>query len=398
MNHGATWLLWIAELALAIVLFGWIGYRWLKRSDDPARLMFNWILSGLVFLLIGFVVVPLVRKGDAFSGVGLAAVAGITLGIIWASSIGGLLVRPLENLLTGGVETPKEEPQYSMAESLRKKGNYSAALSAIHVQLSRFPNDFKGLMMAAEIHALDLRDLDSARELIQRLVSLSGTSPEHVSFGLNRLADWELDLAQDPVAARITIETIVQRYPDTETAQLAYQRLAHMPTAETLRAREETGPVAVPHITERLGLCLDQSRYLPVAEAPAQAVVRLQQHLDQHPMDWEAREELATLYAESLREVDQAVEHLEFLISQRNQPPKKVIQWLNQMADCYIKHGDNLEKGRESLERVLQLFPGTAAAEMAHNRIMRLKLEMNSKKATSTIKLGPGSFPERPSS
>jgi TolA-binding protein len=282
-----------------------------------------------------------------------------------------------------------DEPRYSTAESLRKKGNYPSALSAIQVELARFPHDFRGRMMLAEIHAINRRDLDSAREALRGIINDSASSPDHVAFALNHLSDWELQLAQDPDAARAAIEQIIRRYPDTELAQLAHQRLAHLPTADSLQARQERNPVAVPQVTERLGLCRDQDRFLRPVEGTPEAVARLEQHLSQYPMDWEAREELARIHAELLHQVEPAVAQYEFLIAQRNQPAKKMVQWFNQLADVYIRQGDNLDKGRETLQRIIDLYPGSAAAEVAQNRLVRLKLELNSKKSARTIKLGP---------
>lgn len=392
MSEGSAWWEWVAGLLVGLAVFGWLGYRLLRRSEDPARLVFKWALTALVVGYVLYVVVPTVRKGGyaaAFGGIPMAAVGGIVLAIIWGSSVGSWFARPIESLFLGG-ETPLEdEPHYSIAESLRKKGNYPAALSAIQVELARFPHDFRGRMMLAEIHAVNRHDLDAAREALQGIINDPGASPEHIAFALNHLSDWELHLARDPAAAREAIEQIVRRYPDTELAQLAHQRLAHLPTADMLQARQERNPVAVPQVTERLGLCRDQDRFLRPAEGAPEAVARLEAHLNQYPMDWEAREELARIHAESLHQVERAVEQYEFLLAQRNQPAKKMVQWFNQLADVYIRQGDDLDKGRVTLQRILDLYPGSAAAEVAQNRLMRLKLELNSKKSARTIKLGP---------
>jgi TolA-binding protein len=377
---------------MGVVLFGWLGYRSLRRTDDPTRLVVKWALTALVLGYILYAVVPTVRQGGyaaAFGGIPMAAVGGILLAIIWGSNVGAWFARPLESLFLGS-DTPQEnEPHYSIAESLRKKGNYMAALAAIQVELARFPHDFRGRMMLAEVHAVNRRDLDAARAAVQEMINDPASAPEHVAFALNHLSDWELQLAQDPDAARAAIEQIIQRYPDTELAQLAHQRLAHLPTADMLHARQERVPIALPQITDRLGLCQDQGRFLRPAEEVPEAVARLEQHLAQFPLDWEAREELARIYAESLHQVERAAEQYDFLLAQPNQPAKKRVQWFNQLADVYIRQGNDLDQGRDILQRMIDLYPGTAAAEVAHNRLMRLKIELNAKKSARTIKLGP---------
>src|SRR5687768_17816886 len=53
------------------------------------------------------------------------------------------------------------------------------------------------------------------------------------AYTLNTLADWQLKYGQDIEAARQSLERIVARYPGTEEAQVAAQRIAHLDRKST---------------------------------------------------------------------------------------------------------------------------------------------------------------------
>jgi hypothetical protein len=59
-------------------------------------------------------------------------------------------------------------------------------------------------------------------------------------------------------------------------------------------------------------------------------------HLEQHPLDTEAREKLAIIYARHYKRLDLATLELNQLINEPNQPPKLVAHWLNLLADLQI--------------------------------------------------------------
>jgi tetratricopeptide (TPR) repeat protein len=380
----------IAGAAVILAVVGWLGYRAIKRSIEPGKLVKKWIYTLAVLIYIAYAVVPTVAEGGysaAFGGMPMAAVGGLLLAIIWGSDIGAMLSRPLENLFTGGSVEVEATPQYSAAEGLRKKGNYPAALAAVHAQLARFPDDFAGLMLLADIHAQNLQDLPQAREIVERVLGRSNAPPERLAYALNRLADWELQLAQDPAAARMIVQRIIDLFPDSQISALAEQRLSHLPTEQFLHEKGEPVRIDVPHITQKLGLTRHHEQFMASQESPEQAAERLVAQLAQYPHDWESREELAKVYAESLQRVDRAVEHMEYLVALPHAPAKKTAQWLNQLADIHLKYGEGLEKGRETLQRIIDLFPGGAASESAMNRLMRLKIELNARKAGTTVKL-----------
>ena len=61
---------------------------------------------------------------------------------------------------------------------------------------------------------------------------------------------------------------------------------------------------------------------------------------------------------------------------------------LNIIADIQVKFGNNYEAARDALQRIVDLYPNSAAAESARNRIDRLKLELRPHRESESIKLG----------
>ncbi|MCX6904145.1 MAG: hypothetical protein NTW03_11855 [Verrucomicrobia bacterium] len=111
-------------------------------------------------------------------------------------------------------------------------------------------------------------------------------------------------------------------------------------------------------------------------------------HLEEFPEDNDARQKLAMLYAHHYQRLDLAVAELEQLIAQTQAPPRKVIEWLNLLADWQIELEQNEEAARLTLERIIELYPGHAAAQMAQQRLGRLKLELRKAEVSQSVKLG----------
>ena len=112
-------------------------------------------------------------------------------------------------------------------------------------------------------------------------------------------------------------------------------------------------------------------------------------HLEQHPQDTDVREKLALIYANHFQRLDLATAELVQLINEPNHPPKRVAHWLNLLADLQIKLGGDYEMVRQTLEKIIEAFPGLAAAEVAQMRLARLKLEFKGRETASPgVKLG----------
>jgi tetratricopeptide (TPR) repeat protein len=378
-------------LALALSAIGWFMVRCLKRSDDPARLIFKWILTGGVVGLVIWKVGPLVAGGDyaaAFVGVPLTAIVGLALTVIWRHEIAGLIAQPFSNLYDGGSMEPIPHPAYSVAQSNQKRGKYLEAVAGIHQQLDRFPTDVEGQLLLAQIQAEDLKDLPAAELTIQHFCDQPGHAPPNIAFALYSMADWHLKVGKDREAAQRDLEKIIELLPDTEFALGAAHRIAHLGSAEMLLAPDERRKFIVTEGVRNLGLLRSQKHLMPAEPDLAQEAAECVKHLEQHPLDTEARERLAVIYADHYGRLDMATSELEQMIEQPNQPARLIVHWLNLLADLQIRSGAGFEAAQQTLQRIVDRDPDIAAAEIARHRLALLRLEMKSRDKSQEVKLG----------
>jgi tetratricopeptide (TPR) repeat protein len=380
----------IVLLVIALGFIGWVFVRCLKRSDDPARLIFKWILTVPVVLGMLFWVGPLATQseGGAFIGVPLLAACGLVLAAIWRHNLADLAAKPFTSLFDGGSEPPTPKPAYSVAQSRQKQGKYLEAITEIRKQLNRFPADVEGQMLLAQIEAEDLKDLQAAELTIEHFCAQPGHAPQNIVFALYSLADWHLQIGQDREAAQRDLQKVIDLFPESEFALGAAQRIAHLGSTEMLLAPEDRKKFVVTEGVRNLGLLHDWGHLKPAEANPEQLAAEYVKHLERHPLDTEAREKLAILYADHYGRLDMATGELEQMIGQPNQPGRLVVHWLNLLADLQVRHGADYEAVRETLQRIVDRAPDGAAAELARHRLALLKLEMKSNDKSQAVKLG----------
>ena len=381
----------IVLLAIALAALGWFMWRCLKRSDDPARLVFRWVLTLPVIGVLIFWVGPMVADGGytaAFAGIPATAVCGIALAIIWRHSLANLAAKPFTSLYDGGSQEPIPKPAYSVAQAKQKQGKYLEAIAEARKQLDRFPTDVEGQMLIAQVQAEDLKDLPAAELTIQRFCEQPGHAPQNTVFALYSLADWHLQIAQDREAAQRHLEKIIELFPESEFALGAAHRIAHLGSPDMLLAPHEEKKFAVPEGVRNLGLLRDPDHLRPVETNPEEVAAACVKHLEQHPLDTEAREKLAVIYADHYGRLDMAASELEQMIGQPNQPGRLVVHWLNLLADLQIRGGTGYETARATLQRIVDRDPNAAAAEVARRRLALLKLEIKAKEKSQGVKLG----------
>jgi TolA-binding protein len=378
----------IVSLLLIIGGLAWF-IRWtVMRAEDPARMLFKWILTFIILGFFGFAVF----KQVGFSVAGayvvpfVCVLIGVIMSVIWAPHIGTLIAKPLTSMFDGGDMAPEPQPLYSIAVARRKRGQYQEAIYHIQEQLEKFPHDAVGQMLLAEIQADDLKDLQAAEITVNRFSDQSGHAPGAVAMALHQLADWRLKYAQDIDSAMEALQRIVDRYPNTEQAQVAAQRISHLGRREMTFGMHD--PVKLREGVVDIGLLAQSAHLKPGEDDPATKAQEYVAHLEQYPADAEVREKLAAIYAEHYQRPDMAVAQLEELVQRPNQPAKLVAHWLNRIADLHVKHNSDLESARAALERIIETYPGSAHAEKARQRIEYLRLSLRVKQATRAVQLG----------
>jgi tetratricopeptide (TPR) repeat protein len=351
---------------------------WKARERGP--IVLKWLITLPVLLAIPFSVKLLGAFGPF-----LIVFCAIILSFLWAPHIGAALASPITSALDGGDTPPDLKPFYSIAQAREKQGRYAEAIAEIQKQLKTFPEDYEGQLLLAQIQAEHLGDLDAAEAAVQHLCAQKSHPPRVIAYALYAMADWHLALKQDSYSARLCLQQIIDRFPDTEFSQGAAQRIAHL----------KSGIIEAPkkfNVVEgirNLGLRPKSEAHVPApSQDPGEQANYYVQQLESHPQDTEAREKLAVLYAEHYGRLDMATLELEQLIGQPNHSQKKTIHWLNLLADLQIKGGADHDAIRATLERIEGRFPNSAAAEIARNRLDRLRLETNARKVNQPIKLG----------
>ena len=388
----------IWEIAVNVVLllivggfFGWLFFRSLKRTDNAVKLTLKWVVTAFVIWFFLTEAAPAGEKGgfDAIHAIILTLLCGLAMVFTWRNSLIDLIVNPIGSLYDGGREEIEPKPYYSVALTRRKLNKPYEAIAAVREQLARFPNDFEGVSLLASIQAEDTKDLPGAEITFNHFCDRPEAPPKQVAAAWTQLADWHLKLAQDADAACAVLQKIIARFPETVLATQAAQRIAHLGGAEKiLLAAHDRQAMTVPEGVQNIGL-LDSTEFLRPEEAdPKKQAAEFVKHLEQHPHDTDVREKLAIIYARHYQRLDLATLELAQMINQPNQPAKRVAHWLNLLADLQIHSGAEYDAVRETLQKIVERYPGLPVAELAQSRLNLLRLEMRGKKETPNKTLG----------
>ena len=204
MKANLLWNLLPALLSFAFI--GWVLWRWLKASDEPLALIVRWLVSVVV---LGFVLITAARARDEFSKIAavlVGAVGGVVMTLVWRQQFCDFVGDLFASLYTGGNQQADPTPFYSIATARRKQGRYQEAIAEVDAQLARFPEDFTGWMLLAEIQAEDLHDLSAAQDILAQLIAQPGHAPKNIAYALSREADWHLKLNHDRDGARAALD------------------------------------------------------------------------------------------------------------------------------------------------------------------------------------------------
>ena len=271
---------------------GWFVVHTVRKADDPARMIFKWVMTGVMLVVLFVSVGRIVGGGDqasAFIGIPLTAACGIVFAIIWRHSIAGMIAKPFGSLYDGGDEQADPHPAYSVAQSRQKLGKYQEAAMEVQKQLDRFPTDVEGHLLLAQIQAEDLHDLPGAERTIERFCAQRGHAAENVAFALYSMADWHLAVGKDQEGARRALEKIVELLPESEFSLGAAHRIAHLGDPGMMIDPHERKKFFVAESKERVGLLRDREHLKAPEVDPEKLAEDYVRQLEQHPRDTEAR-------------------------------------------------------------------------------------------------------------
>jgi TolA-binding protein len=380
-----------ALTVLAVLVIAAAFILWFRRIHEKKALLIRLAITLVLTSLVWAKAVPMLSKGglEAFWGLSLAMIWGLCMVMIWGRSVLGFVGGLFGSLYDGGSHEIEAKPFYSIFNAKRQKGKYFEALTEIRRQLDKFPNDFEGHMLLAELQAEHLDDLPGAAVTIQRACDLPGQTPQSITFAFNKLADFQLGIAKDRDAARQTLEKIIATMPDTDFAARAAQRIAHLADTDMLLAPHDRQKIEVKKGVVNLGLHRGENGKLRAPEVDYEKLAAdYAAQLERHPLDTHAREQLALLFAKFYQRVDLALEQLEQLVQQPTGSAKQVAHWLNLMADMQVRGGATEHEARATLQRIIDAYPNSVAAQAAQRRMDMLKLEFRAQEKGRDVQLG----------
>lgn len=384
MSHIVQIVLNVSLSLLGLGFLIWLSIRTLRRSGDPVKLIVKWVFT-LPF--VAFCLFYAAHLGPF--GPFLIVFMALILSVMWTPHISEMLFSPLTNLFDGGHEEPEKKPYYSAVIAKRNRGQPLEAIMAVREQLAKFPNDFEGVLLLANIQAEDMNDLPGAEITLNKFCDSPKAPDRQVVAALTQLADWHLKKSADVDAARAALQKIVERFPNTEISLRAEQRLAHLgETEKIILAQHDRQNVVVPEGVNNIGL-LDSTDFLKPKEVePGKLAAVYVKHLEEHPHDSEVRGKLAAIYAQDFKRLDLATMELAQLINEPRHSPKQIAGWLNQLANYQIELGADVETVQATLQKIVENFPDAPVAELAQRRLARLASEFKGKEKTPGVKLG----------
>jgi outer membrane protein assembly factor BamD (BamD/ComL family) len=390
MNSGHKSIIEIILTMLSTIVVVVGLFFWVRSVRDRKVVVLRLAATAVLSLGLIFVIMPTFRAGG-YAQIGalfLTVAWGWCMAIIWVPAITGYVGGLFGGLYDGGTTEAEAKPFYSVFNSKRSRGKYLEALTEIRRQLGKFPTDFQGMMLLAELQAENLDDLPGAEVTIDRLCQQPDHTPLNIAYALNRLADWHLSVTKDRDAAQHILEKIIERFPDTEISQRAAQRIAHLAETEILLGAHDRRTITVKKGPENLGLIREQGKLRVPEPDYAQEAQAYVDHLQTHPLDNHAREKLAELYAKHYHRIDLAVEQLEQMIGQPTHTAKQIVHWLNLMADLQVLENVEFEQVNTTLQRIIEGYPTLPAAHNAQRRLDILKFELKSKETKKSVQLG----------
>lgn len=293
---------------------------------------------------------------------------------------------------------PRKKPIYATAIAKMKFGKYDEAEWEVIRALEECDDDFQGWMMLAELYACHFNDLAGAERTIRDLSTQPNVTPSDVGVAMHRLADWQLQLGDDPHAARRALEVICTMFPDTHLDRMARLRISQLPaTTEELLERRKPRRIALPRRSNALEAAPPAAESsMPKDEALA-AANRSVAALEADPNDVPSRERFATLLAERLDKTALAIDQLEMLIAMPDQPPEMQAKWLARIARWQLSRLRDEEAGRKTLRRLVEEFPRTPEGFEAQCRLHLLDVEtqLRRRRTIGALASASGSAPVR---
>ncbi len=138
------------------------------------------------------------------------------------------------------------------ASQLEDSRDYAAEMQELVMHLVDHPDDWEQRERLAQLYAEHLGRPDLAHDQLERLVVTPGQPDRQVVRWLNQIADLHLKDPNGLGAARLALDRIISRFPESAAAKVAETRLTHVTYEQ--RGQKETPKLKLGHYEERIGL------------------------------------------------------------------------------------------------------------------------------------------------
>jgi hypothetical protein len=375
---------------------------WVRLSAVALLVIASYWAGVTFFLLAGLISSRVTDRKEFFVLCAVWSVPMVPIGWLilhglnwaWAGFALFLWLWPIVHTKAALVVPIKRHPTYSRATARVKFGKYAEAEWAVIQELETCEDDVEGWLMLAELYARHHRDLTAAEKTIHETCGQPNITPSQIGVALHRLADWHLNLADDPVAARKALEQISRRFPGTHLDKMARLRASQLPASqEELREQRKTKLIHLPALHDDLHQSEDQSASRSSA---SEAAIRANKYVDQltrDPDNASAREGLARLFAEPLEQVDLAIEQVRLLLEMPDQPPSKRAEWLSLIAAWQIRYRNDPQAALETLRQIVVEYPQSPQAFAAQRRLNLMDAERRVREGLIRFEDGSTGFP-----
>ncbi len=120
---------------------------------------------------------------------------------------------------------------------------------------------------------------------------------------------------------------------------------------------------------------------------PEGAIAEIDSELEKFPGDYDGQVMKATIQLEALRDFNAAQSTLLEVMQQPHHEPGQIARTMNMLADWQLKHLDNKEIARGTLEAIVKRFPNTGIELMTAQRLARMDflLDYDDKRDTGEV-------------
>jgi hypothetical protein len=365
-NDQVWWNLWVqaviegaAFIAIvwASITYIWLMFRTIQATGNTREFRRSLFLIGIPMFLLAFIIVN--RSSWALLPIGILTV-----------------FMPLVHVGLGQAEKPLPHVSYSRAIGQINFGKYEDAEVEVIHQLEKKENDFQGWMMLAELYASKYKRLDDAARVVVDLCNDPSIQPVEISVACHKLADWQLQIGENPAGARAALDLLIRSIPGTHFAEMAQIRLRQIPrTREDYVELKKPRPIRLPSLREHFDESAAGEKPVANKQEATSEANRLSARLQDDPNDFETRERLAILLAENLGHVKLAMEQLRLIIKIPDNPPEFRARWLGHIANWERRLNKNEQAFKSVLNEIIRDFPATSQAYSARRQLQLLEYD-----------------------